>query len=64
MTKRRAIEIFPGYADAGVQRWAGFGGKPAILEATGQTFEEVRALRVPAAADAVTAPPLRVAVNG
>jgi DNA modification methylase len=48
MTKRRclAIEISPPYVDVGVVRWQDFTGRSATLEATGQTYAEVRALRV------------------
>jgi DNA modification methylase len=42
-TKRRGygIEIAPGYVDVAVRRWQAMTGLDAILESTGQTFEEV-----------------------
>jgi DNA modification methylase len=42
---RRAfcIEIDPRYLDVAVRRWQQATGKDAILEATGQTFEEALA---------------------
>ena len=42
-----AIEIAPQYVDVGCQRWANFTGKTPILEATGQTFAQVSASRLP-----------------
>jgi DNA modification methylase len=47
MTGRQclAIEIAPEYVDVGVQRWQTYTKKPATLEATGQTFDEVAAER-------------------
>jgi hypothetical protein len=44
---RRAfgIEIDPLYVDVAVRRWQAFTGQDAILEATGQTFDEVAASR-------------------
>lgn len=44
---RRAycLEIDPQYVDVGIRRWQRFTGKDAILESSGQTFEEVRATR-------------------
>lgn len=38
----RAIELSPNYVDMAVIRWEQFSGGVARLEATGQTFEEVR----------------------
>lgn len=47
------MEIDPKYVDVIVQRWQGLAeGQTAKLEATGQTFEEVRAERVPVAVSA------------
>jgi DNA modification methylase len=40
-----AIELSPAYVDVAVLRWAAFTGKEATLEATGQTFAEVKAGR-------------------
>jgi len=44
---RRAfgIEIDPLYVDVAVRRWQAFAGQDAVLEATGQTFDEVAASR-------------------
>lgn len=44
---RRAfgIEIDPLYVDVAVRRWQAFTGQDAILEATGQTFDEVATSR-------------------
>ena len=36
------LEIDPKYAQVAIERWQTFTGKPATLEATGQTFEQVR----------------------
>ena len=56
MTGRRvlAIEISPAYVDVAVNRWEAFIGKTAVLESTGETFAETKAIR--AAADARSAP--------
>lgn len=44
MTGRRccAIELNPLYVDVAIRRWEAFAGRVATLEATGQTFDEVR----------------------
>lgn len=44
---RRAfcIELEPRYVDVAIQRWQRFTGKDAVLDSSGQTFEEVRAQR-------------------
>ena len=34
------MEIDPHYVDVAVKRWQDYTGKPAVLAATGQTFEE------------------------
>lgn len=44
----RAIEIDAHYVDVGVLRWQRISGKEAILEATGQTWSQVRAERLAA----------------
>ena len=46
-TGRRAfcVEIDPTYADVSIRRWQRFTGRDAILEATGQTFDELHAER-------------------
>jgi DNA modification methylase len=43
----RAIELDPQYVDVGVMRWQRVTGKEAVLEATGQTWHQVRASRLP-----------------
>ena len=35
------MELDPKYVDVIVKRWQDFTGKKAILESTGQTFDEV-----------------------
>lgn len=44
---RRAhcVEIEPAYADVAIRRWQRFTGRDAILEITGQTFDELAAER-------------------
>lgn len=44
---RRAhcVEIEPAYADVAVRRWQRFTGRDAVLEITGQTFDELAAER-------------------
>ena len=42
----RAIELDPQYVDVGVTRWQRVTGKQAVLEATGQTWDQVRASRL------------------
>jgi DNA modification methylase len=44
---RRAfcLEIDPRYVDVAIRRWQRFTGKDAMLESTGQTFEELAAAR-------------------
>jgi len=44
----RAIELDPQYVDVSVKRWQRVTGKQAVLAATGQTWEQVRAERVSA----------------
>jgi DNA modification methylase len=39
------IECDPAYVDGAVRRWQAFTGRDAVLEATGETFEEVQARR-------------------
>jgi DNA modification methylase len=39
--KARALEIDPSYVDVAVKRWQTFTGKAAVLEGTGETFEDV-----------------------
>lgn len=41
-----AIELDPAYVDLTVRRWQEFTDRPAILESTGQTFDEVRDERI------------------
>lgn len=42
----RAIEFDPQYVDVAIHRWQRITGKQAILESTGQTWDEVRAERL------------------
>jgi predicted RNA methylase len=42
----RAIELDPQYVDVGIMRWQRVTGKEAVLEATGQTWDQVRASRL------------------
>ena len=55
-TRRRAygIEIEPGYVDVAIRRWSELTGSEVILQATGETFAQVRARRY-AEASALTA---------
>lgn len=39
------MELDPKYCDVIIKRWQDFSGKIAVLESTGQTFEEVKAQR-------------------
>ena len=39
------LEIDPEYVDVSIRRWQAFTHRDAILESTGQTFEEVEAER-------------------
>ena len=48
--KARLLELDPRYCDVICQRFMNFSGKPATLEATGQTFLEVSAARSSVAA--------------
>jgi DNA modification methylase len=43
-----ACELNPAYVDVAVTRWQDFTGKEATLEATGQTFSEVKSGRAAA----------------
>jgi DNA modification methylase len=40
-----AIELNPAYVDVAVERWQAFTGKQAIHEASGKTFDEMKAAR-------------------
>ena len=53
----RAIELNPAYVDVDVIRWQDFTRREAVLEATGQSFAEVAALRQKPAAPAPAAAP-------
>lgn len=44
--RARAIELEPKYVDVGIRRWQRVSGKQAVLEATGQTWDEVRTDRL------------------
>jgi DNA modification methylase len=52
---RRAycIEIDPRYADVAIRRWQKVTRKDAILKSTGQTFEEIGAVRLKGAGKAI-----------
>ena len=45
-----AIEISPVYVDVAVQRWQTATGKPAVLDGSGRSFQELAAERLPQAA--------------
>ena len=45
----KGAELDAAYVDTAVERWMGFTGEDAILEATGQTFSDVKAERSPEA---------------
>jgi DNA modification methylase len=51
--RARAIELDPKYVDVAVRRWERYTGKSAVLDATGQTFEDVEAARTAANDSAV-----------
>ena len=55
--KARALEIDPQYVDVAVRRWQTYSGKAAILEATGQTFEELEEQRLTSVAVTKTPAP-------
>jgi DNA modification methylase len=39
------IELNPAYVDVAVERWQRFTGQAAVLEGSGERFEELRSLR-------------------
>jgi len=39
------LELNPAYADVIVKRWEAFTGRSAVLESTGQTFDELAEIR-------------------
>jgi DNA modification methylase len=41
------VELNPAYVDVAVERWQRFTGKPAVLDGSGERFDEVRARTVP-----------------
>jgi DNA modification methylase len=43
----RAIELDPQYVDVAIHRWQRLTGKPTLLAATGQTWDQVRTQRLP-----------------
>jgi DNA modification methylase len=49
----RAIELDPRYVDVCIHRWQRLTGKKAVLAATGQTWEQLRADRLGAQATEV-----------
>ena len=46
--RARAIEFDPKYVDVAVRRWERYTGKTAVLDGTGQTFEDVEFARMAA----------------
>jgi len=46
--RARAIELAPKYVDVAVRRWERYTGKTAVLDGTGQTFDDVEAARTAA----------------
>jgi DNA modification methylase len=46
--RARAIELDPKYVDVAVRRWERYTGRSAVLDGTGQTFEDVEAARTAA----------------
>jgi DNA modification methylase len=51
--RARAIELDPKYVDVAVRRWERYTGRSAVLDGTGQTFEDVEAARTAANDSAV-----------
>ncbi len=49
--RARAIELDPKYVDVAIQRWQRVTGRQAVLAATGQPWDQVRAERIGPAAD-------------
>jgi DNA modification methylase len=47
--KARGLELDPAYVDVAIERWQTYTGKPAVLLATQQTFEEIEDERLAAA---------------
>jgi DNA modification methylase len=50
--RARALEIDPSYVDVAVRRWQAYAGKTAVLEAAGESFEQIEEQRT---AEAVAA---------
>jgi len=46
--RARAIELEPKFVDVAVRRWERYTGKTAVLDGTGQTFEDVEVARMAA----------------
>ena len=44
--RARAIELEPKSGDVAVRRWERYTGKTAVLDGTGQTFEDVEVARM------------------
>lgn len=57
----RLMELDPKYCDVIVRRWQEFTGKAATLEASGETFAELEAERVPANDNSATPPSTKYA---
>ena len=53
--RARAIELDPKYVDVAVRRWERYTGKTAVLDGTGQTFEDVEVARMAANDSALAA---------
>ena len=51
--RARVIELDPKFVDVAVRRWERYTGKAAVLDGTGQTFEDVEAERAAANDSAV-----------
>ena len=51
--RARVIELDPKFVDVAVRRWERYTGKTAVLDGTGQTFEDVEAARMAANDSAV-----------
>jgi DNA modification methylase len=55
--KARTLEIDPHYVDVAVRRWQTYSGKTAVLESTGQTFEQVEEQRIASVTTTMAPPP-------
>lgn len=48
--RARAVEIDPLYVDVAIRRWQKLTGKQAVMDVTGETFEEIAEQRLHSAA--------------